>query len=216
MFDHYLNFKLRYKNGVGPNIALTTTNGGYPKTLVLDYGDSLALANGRVLSGMITIVISGPDSVVGSTRSIAYDKFSNGYSSISGTTSKTRLRNSTQKVFSSASNMTITFADSTTMNRTEDKTVTWLAGADTQFNPADDVVQTTGSVQVTTRKGDVYSKTITTPLIKTGVCRFITKGVIEFKASTGKFATLDFGNGDCDNIATMTTANGTKQITLGN
>ena len=46
MFNRYLNFKLRYKNGVGPNITLTTTNGGFPKILTLDYGDSLALANG--------------------------------------------------------------------------------------------------------------------------------------------------------------------------
>lgn len=215
MFDRYLNFKLRYKNGVGPNITLTTTNGGFPKTITLDYGDSLALANGRVLSGMIIINLTGPDSVTGTTRSITYDKFSNGYSSISGTASKTRLKNSTQKVFSSTSILTITFPDSTTLNRTEDKTITWIAGANTQFNPADDVVQTTGSVQVTTRKGDEYSKTITTPLIKTGECRFITKGVIEFKTSAGKFATLDFGNGDCDNIATVTSSKGIKQITLG-
>lgn len=215
MFDRYVHFKMRYRNGVGPNIALTTTNGKFPKTIVLDYGDSLALANGRVLSGMITIYLSGPDTITGTIRRITYDKFSNGYSSITGTASKTRLKNSTQRVFSSSSDLTISFADTTSMSRTEEKTITWIAGADTKFDPSDDVIQITGNADVTNRKGDEYSKTITTPLIKTGECRFITKGVVEFKSSTGKFATLDYGNGDCDNIATMTTASGTKEITLG-
>jgi hypothetical protein len=215
MFERYLNFRMRYRNGVGPNITLTTTNGKYPKTIVLDYGDSLALANGRVLSGMITITLSGPDTITGTTRSIIYDKFSNGYSTISGTATKTRLKNSTQKVFSTTSDMNITFADTTSMSRTEDKTMTWVSGADTQFNPADDMIDITGKVQVTDRKGNEYSKTITTALVKTGECRYITKGVVEFKTSAGKFATLDYGNGDCDNLATIATATGNKEITLG-
>jgi hypothetical protein len=214
MFERYLNFRMRYRNGIGPDITLTTTNGKFPKTIVLDYGDSLALANGRVLSGKITIYLSGPDSVAGNTRTVTYDKFSNGYATISGSSSKTRLRNSTQKVFSISSNLTITFPDSTSMNRTEEKNITWVSGADTRFNPADDVIQITGFIQVTDRQGNQYIKTITSALIKTGECRFITKGIIDFKTSAGKFASLDYGNGDCDNIATLTSASGIKEIKL--
>jgi len=215
IFEHYLNFRTRYRNGGGPDITLTTTNGKFPKTIVLDYGDSTALANGRVLSGKITIYLTGPDSINGNTRTVTYDKFSNGYSTISGTSSKTRLRNSSQKEFSLSSNLTISFPDTTSMNRTEEKNITWISGANTPFNPADDVIEITGFIQVTDRKGNEYIKTITTALVKTGECRFITKGVVEFKTSAGKFATLDYGNGDCDNIATITTANGSKDITLG-
>jgi len=214
MFDHYIHFRMRYRNGVGPNITLTTTNGGFPKTIILDYGDSLALANGRVLSGMITIYLSGPDTITGTTRTITYDKFSNGYSTITGTASKTRLKNSTQRVFSVSSDMTITFPDTTSMSRSEEKTMTWVAGANTRFDPSDDVINITGTFQVTDRKGNEYSKNITKTLVKTGECRYMTEGVIEFNTSTGKFATLDFGNGDCDNIATLTTASGNKEITL--
>jgi hypothetical protein len=215
MFLHYLNFRMHYKNGDGPDITLTTTKGKFPKTITLDYGDSLALANGLVLSGMITIYLSGPDTVTGNTRTITYDKFSNGYATISGTSSKTRLKNSTQKVFTISGNLTITFGDSTSMNRTEEKNITWVSGAGTPFNPADDVIEITGMIQVTDRKGNEYLKNITTALVKTGECRYITQGIIEFKTSAGKFATLDYGNGDCDNIATLTTSNDTREITLG-
>lgn len=215
IFEHYLNFRMRYRNGVGPDISITSTNGHFPKTIVLDYGDSTALANGRVLSGKITIYLSGPDSVKGNVRSVTYDHFSNGYATITGSSSKTCLRNTTQREFSLSSNLTITFTDSTSMNRTEEKDITWISGADTKFNPADDVIQITGFIQVSDRQGNQYVKTITTPLIKTGECRYITKGVIDFKTSSGKFASLDYGNGDCDNIATLTTASGSKQITLG-
>lgn len=215
MFQNLANFKLRYKDGISPNVTLTTTNGGFPKTLVIDYGIGLTLANGRVLSGTITVNISGPSTTTGSTRTITYANFSNGNTSLSGVSTKTRLKDATNRVFSNSTNLTITLPDLTTMTRVESKTMTWLAGADTELNPADDVIQITGSVQITTRKGDEYSKTITTPLIKTGECKFITKGVVEFKVSTGKFATLDYGNGDCDDQATMTSAKGTKVITLG-
>ncbi len=215
MFEHHLKFRMRYRNGYGPDIDLTTMNGGFPKTIVLNYGDSTALANGRILSGMITIYLSGPDSVSGNTRTVTYENFSNGYSTISGTSTKTCLRNSIQRQFSLSSNLTITFADSTSMNRTAEKNITWVAGAETQFDPSDDVIEITGLIQVTDRKGNEYLKTITSPLVKTGECRFITKGTIEFKTSTGKFATLDFGNGDCDNVATVTTADGSKEIILG-
>jgi hypothetical protein len=215
MFLHYLNFRMRYRNGNGPDITLKTTNGKFPKTIILDYGDSTALANGLVLSGMITIYLSGPDTVTGNTRTITYDNFSNGYAALSGTSSKTRLRNSAQKVFTISSNLTITFSDSTSMNRTGEKNITWVSGAGTPFNPADDIMEITGMIQVTDRKGNDYLENITTSLVKTGECRYITQGIIEFKTSAGKFATLDYGNGECDNIAALTTSNGTKEITLG-
>lgn len=215
MFEHHLNFRMRYRNGYGPDINLSTTNGEFPKTISLDYGDSTALANGRVLSGMITIYLSGPDSVSGNTRTVTYNNFSNGYATISGTCDKTRLRNTIQKQFSLSSNLTIMFGDSTSMNRTEEKNITWISGADTQFDPSDDVIEITGFIQVTDRKENEYLKNITTALVKTGQCRYITKGIIEFKTSAGKFASLDYGNGDCDNIATITTTNGINEITLG-
>jgi hypothetical protein len=215
MFMNMQYFRFRYMNGVCPNVNLTTTNGGFPKTLTVDYGTGIQLANGRTLSGKITIVISGPASATGSTRSITYTDFSNGRITLSGTSTKTRMQDSIKKEFSTESNMTLTFKDSTTLTRSEKKVMTWLAGAKTEFNPADDSIQITGNIKVKNRKGDEYSKTITNPQIKTGECRYITRGTVEFKSGAVTFATLDYGNGECDDKATRTTKDGTKEILLG-
>lgn len=214
MFEHFPNFKMHYMNGIIPNLTVTTTNGDYPKTMVIDYGDSLVLNNGHVLKGKITIVISAAPFVSGSTRTITYDSFCNDSTCISGTSVKTRTKDSQIK-FSENNDLTVTLANGTTIHRVAEHVRTWISGSDTEFNPADDVIELTGQVIVSDSKGNSYSKIITTPLVKTGDCKFITKGVIEYKNSTGKFATIDYGDGTCDNKATRTTQEGTSEITLG-
>jgi len=107
-------------------------------------------------------------------------------------------------------------ADGTVVHRVEDNERTWTAGTETEFDPSDDVtVTTTGEVVVNDSKGNTYSKIITVPLVKTGDCKFISKGVIEYKSSSGKFATIDYGDGTCDNKATRTTQDTTIFIILG-
>ena len=76
-------------------------------------------------------------------------------------------------------------------------------------------VTTTGQVVISDSKGNSYSKIITVPLVKTGDCKFISKGVIEYKSSSGKFATIDYGDGTCDNKATRTTQDTAMVILLG-
>lgn len=214
MFDHFPGFKLRYKGGICPDLTLTSTNGGYPRTMTIDYGDSLALANGHVLKGKIIIVISAAPFVSGSTRTITYENFCTDSVCISGTSIKTRTKDPLPK-FSETSDLTITLADGTTIHRVEEHIRSWVAGSDTEFNPADDVIELTGKVIVSDSKGNEYSKIITSPLVKTGDCKFITKGVIEYKNSAGKFATVDYGDGVCDNKAKRTTQDSTSVITLG-
>jgi len=214
MFDHFPGFKLHYRGGICPDLTLTSTNGGYPRTLTIDYGDSLALANGHVLKGKIIIVISAAPFASGSTRTITYDNFCTDSVCISGSSIKTRTKDPLPK-FSETCDLTITLADGTTIHRVEEHIRTWVAGSDTEFNPADDVIELTGSVIVSDSKGNEYSKTITSPLVKTGDCKFITKGVIEYKNSAGKFATVDYGDGVCDNKAKRTTQDSTSVIILG-
>jgi len=214
MFEHFPFFKLRYRGGICPDLTFTSTNGGYPRTMTIDYGDSLALANGHVLKGKIVIVISAAPFVSGSKRTITYENFCTDSVCLSGTSIKTRTKDPL-KVFSDSTDLTVTLADGTTIHRIEDHMRTWVSGSDTEFNPSDDVIQITGKVIVSDSKGNEYSKIITTPLEKTGECKFITKGVIEFKNSAGKFATVDYGNGVCDNLATRATQDSTSVIKLG-
>ncbi|PLX04187.1 MAG: hypothetical protein C0594_09365 [Marinilabiliales bacterium] len=49
-----------------------------------------------------------------------------------------------------------------------------------------------------------YEKVIVNPLIKGESCKFIVSGTIEYRINGEVVATVDYGNGECDNIATKT------------
>ncbi|MFM8486228.1 MAG: hypothetical protein ACKOCH_07820, partial [Bacteroidota bacterium] len=55
--------------------------------------------------------------------------------------------------------------------------------------------------------GIPFTATIMEPLIKKAGCRWISQGIIEFTAGL-RTGTLNFGNGNCDRLGTLTLANG--------
>ena len=92
-----------------------------------------------------------------------------------------------------------------------------IEGVSTRSNIWDDVWEIYDGTQTVNRSNGSYlTSTIkaTNNLIKKNVCRFISRGSIILKGSKID-GVLDFGNGDCDNQATFTAANGTVyQISL--
>jgi hypothetical protein len=54
------------------------------------------------------------------------------------------------------------------------------------------------------REGGDYERVITKRLIKPDDCRFIVSGTIQLIKGNRVIATIDFGDGRCDNIATKT------------
>ena len=56
--------------GLPPVITIEKTDGGFPITITLDYGDGTELLNGRIISGTITIVVSAPPRTDGATRTV--------------------------------------------------------------------------------------------------------------------------------------------------
>lgn len=59
-------------------------------------------------------------------------------------------------------------------------------------------------------KKSKYKKIIVEPIVKTEDCQYIVSGIIKYyEISTGNWvATIDFGEGTCDDIATKTTSDG--------
>lgn len=214
-FGYYYNFHKRYRNGICPRVNIAMGDSAFPKTIIVDYGDSTVLANGRVLSGTITITISAPMFTDGATRTVTFEDFSVDSIGIDGTITRVYTGDgTTEQVFSCTSDLTFTMPDGTTIQRISDKTRTWVAGLDTELDPTDDVIEITGSVQVIDSDGNEYSYVITSPLVKTGECRFITEGEITYSQNGEVFAVVDYGDGTCDNVVTVTTSNGTTDMTI--
>lgn len=207
--------KARYLNGVCPEVTFVTTEGGFPKTITLNYGEKTELVNGRILSGVISIEISAPFNTVGATHSVTFIGFGVDSISISGTKVRTLVNNTDGREANIARNLVLTLPDGTIINNTAEITRKWSEGISTPFIYSDDVFEITGFSSFEDSEGNVYSKSIIEKLVKKGDCRFIVSGLVELSYNAKMFASIDYGDGSCNNLATMTTSKGTKEFIIG-
>ena len=195
--------KLRYKFKQCPDIHIESEEGGYPKTITLNYGDSTVLKTGRVLSGLITIEISGPKFSEDYNRQVTYSDFGVDSLLINGNSLVTFDKG--EDVFRTiSSEFTFLLANGISINRTSERVWQWVEGMDTEEDQTDDVIQITGFANAETSEGDVYRKEIVEPLIRLRDCHFIVQGIVEITINGELISTMDYGDGDCNNIAILT------------
>lgn len=206
----------RYVDGEGPAVTVDPIGWAYPKTITIDYGDGVELINGRVISGHIVIDVSDRPRRNGATREVTYENFYVDSVHIEGGATRTFTgTDSTERVFNNVSDLTLTFHDSTIIYRSSERTRTLVDGFETLFRHSDDVIMIEGFVDYETSNGKSFSKTTINPLTKTGACRFIIEGTVSFELNGEDFAELDYGDGTCDDVATITKDGETRQITIG-
>jgi hypothetical protein len=104
---------------------------------------------------------------------------------------------------------------------TSEKTITQVEGLGTVL-PLDDIFKIEGGSHGQVKRGNLlvsFNSSITEPLVKRFNCRWIVRGVVKttrINTSTNDpwMATLNFGNGNCDNLAVLTINGVSYQITL--
>ena len=80
--------------------------------------------------------------------------------------------------------------------------VTQTAGGGTPLNLLDDVYSVTGNHTVTNSEGKSRTATVTEALEKKTICHNVTKGKLKIEGPN-HFAIIDYGDGTCDNIVTI-------------
>ncbi|MDJ1495968.1 hypothetical protein QNI19_23740 [Cytophagaceae bacterium DM2B3-1] len=75
-------------------------------------------------------------------------------------------------------------------------------------------VSATGAISGTDASGKAFSATVTKPLVSSSSCQYVVSGTYLIKSETHSDATYDFGNGDCDNKATLTVNGTSKTVTI--
>jgi hypothetical protein len=104
-------------------------------------------------------------------------------------------------------NSRITREDGTVIERSANKTRTWIEGEDTRKG-WDDVFSISGTVNKINKDGVALTKTIT-DLIRARNCRFPLSGLVEITTDDGEpVAVIDYGEGECDRFATVTIGEG--------
>lgn len=206
----------RYHFGKTPLITIETTDGGFPKTITVNYGDGVELTNGTTISGSIVIVVSAKPRSNGAVRTVTYNNFYIDSVNIAGNRTWTfSISDQNGVVNTCVGEIVITFPDGTYINREIEKTRTFIAGFDTPIDFSDDIIHIEGFTNSVSSEGFTFSSTIIEPLVRTGECRFIVQGIVSMSKNDAAFAELDYGDGTCDDVATITKDGEVRQITLG-
>ena len=190
--------------------------GVWPKTITIDYGAECTGFNGSTRSGKIIITFTDRRSVVGSVRTVTFENYFFNNIKLEGTWVLTNLGpNASQHVVISVelTGGKLTLTGGKTVERSFEHQREWIAGWDTP-NIWDDEILITGVGTGKTIDDVAYATTITTPLHWKRVCEFLVSGVIEIERAGLTPVELDYGQGDCDAIATLTIGNKTLEITL--
>lgn len=206
-----------------PQCATITTvlaNGTWTRTI--DFGtEGCTLHNGNILKGKIIITFS--NNFTTATRTMSYSfvgfyhngKLIQGNKSIIQTLKSTELLATIHPVFTHTIDMNITFANDKVYSRKGTRVKEMIEGFTTTANWEDNVFLVWGYHVTSSPSGTKITTTITTPLRFVMACRkpFPVSGVVSITKNDAT-AVLDFGNGECDNLATITKDGITKEIRL--
>lgn len=202
--------------------TITTVAGTDTYTKTIDFGTlGCTMPNGNVLKGKIIISFS-KSSTLG-LRTISYvlenfyhnDKLIEGNKTITHEMKSTELLATVHPVTTHSIDVKVTFPDGKVYTRIGTRVREMTEGFATVGNWEDNVFLVWGYDITTFPNGSKYTSTIKTPLQFNSSCNmpFPVKGVVEI-TKNDVLATLNYGNGECDNLATMTTGGVTKEIVL--
>lgn len=195
--------------------TITSVLNGTTWTSTIDFGtEGCTLSNGNIVKGKIIISFSNDFQAQTKVISFTFNNFYHNNIQLNGnrTLTWTRANANGHPEWSLNTNLTLTLGNGDTYTRTGVRVTEWTEGYDTPNVRNDDVRMVTGNWTTTSPNGTM-SATITTALKKPGNCHYYVQGIISFTKNNNQ-ATLDFGNGECDNQATLTINGEVRIITL--
>jgi hypothetical protein len=188
-----------------------------PDTIVIDFGTGCVGNDGKTRAGKLIVSKTGPYFSTGTIITITPDGYSVNGNILSGFRRLTNAGNNEQgqPVFNVEVSASVTLASNGgVVNWSANRTRTWLEGFNTPGVFADDVFSITGSSNGTKVNGDTWSSVITTALTFKRACRQFVSGTRTVTPSNRPERLIDYGNGTCDNTATVTINGNTYTITV--
>jgi hypothetical protein len=198
-------------------ITLDTTVS--PKELTIDFGEENCLCNdGKYRRGKIIVTFTGRYKDPGTVITTGFDNYFVDDNQVDGTKVLTNMgpNEDGQPYFTIVVTGVIYLADDAgTISWNPNKTRTWAEGYTTK-NKWDDVYLIDGDAEGIRASGIKWEREIINPLRKELSCRWIVSGTVEIRPQDLPVRLLDFGDGTCDNEATILIDGVTYTITLKN
>ncbi len=177
------------------------------KEITLDFGDGCEV-NGKFLAGIMIITFEPDPNANQREITTVFDNFTINQRTINGV--KNRLWQASNDNGNPQHTITVDITVNwlTTdylIHRTGTKVRERVEGEQGIWTTY--VFNITGQWTNTFGNGNTYSWEILTPLVKEAICYFFVSGNVEIERPNVS-GVLDYGNGECDNLAIFTTSNG--------
>jgi len=189
--------------------------GLFPRTITIDYGtNGCGDDDKHQKKGKVVITVSADMATVGAVRTLSYEDFYVGERKMDGTRKLTNV--------SSEANVNVVFAydDNIIMthngkirSKTASGTHTWIVGFDTKEDKTDDIFEISGRATMSCNKGEA-TRQIIVPIVFDAACGYPVSGIVEMTDPEGNTHGINFGDGTCDNEATLTHDGETEVIDL--
>jgi hypothetical protein len=194
--------------------TVTVSSATFPKEIIIDYGTGCASNKKHTKQGQIIITISDTLVNAGAIETIVYkdfyiDSIKVDYSASLKNLGKNEVGN---WVIESKAAQTIT-KNGDVRTQTSEEVTEWVSGFATT-DKSDDVYYKSGTGSITVNDSITFSRKITKPILYDKSCEYVLLSGTEELYRKGNTIVIDYGDGECDSIATVTTNGTTEQISL--
>jgi hypothetical protein len=202
---------------IGNCATITFDTLEFPKTITIDFGDTNCLCpDGRYRRGKILVSFTGPYREEGTVITHTFDNYFVNDNQVLGSkivTNEGYNENDHLYFTIDIDGQIIKANGGGTITWVSNRIREWIEGEET-YDRFDDVYLITGEGSGTTASGYSFTEIITQPLRRELSCKFFVSGTFEFTPENKPVRILDYGDGTCDNIATVTVNGKTHTIYL--
>lgn len=185
----------------------------FPKTITVDFGSGCTDSDGKFKTGKVVVTV---DKIweANTEVSILYDNYTEDGAQLSGKFTLKNQSSSDAGIYSVlAQDIKAADTNGFTLDYDAVQTFTQIAGHATWWDWSDDVYEITGSIQSVLTNGETVDWTIQNGLTKANNCLWISEGTGLLDIN-GLNVGVDYGDGSCDNKATLTINGQTYEVTL--
>lgn len=197
------------------SITLDTTV--MPHEMIIDFGEENCLCgDGKWRRGQIIVTFTGPYHQTGTVITHGFNDYYVNDNHVEGSKVMTNLGPNADGYpeYETVVDGTVTLnINQGIISWQANRLRTWIEGYDTNVW-FDNVFLITGSGSHSHSNGGGFTRTILEPLRKESTCHHLVSGIVETVPQNRPTRILDYGGGNCDNIATLTIGDNTFIIRL--
>jgi len=186
--------------------TVTLDTSVFPRELTIDFGEENCLCrDGKYRRGKIIMTFNGRYRHPGTVITTGFEDYYVNDNSVEGTKVVTNMgENDNGNLYFTIEVVgVIQREDGSTFSWNSSREREWIQGSDTG-NRWDDIYLITGTAEGIRPNGLTWEREIIIPLRVELACRFIVSGSIELRPEGRPVRLLDYGDGACDNEATVT------------